>query len=84
LVLGKLTDHVEAYNAVIKSKLETVIDRMKTTTDDIPVLLVSGGAVLSPDKLVGASQVIKPEHSGVANAIGAGKHFQLNIIEYYD
>jgi hypothetical protein len=84
LVHGKLTGDIEAYNAAIKLKLETVIDRMKTTADDIPVLLVGGGAALSPDKLAGASRVIKPEYSGVANAIGAGNHFQLNIIQYYD
>jgi hypothetical protein len=57
---------------------------MKTTADDIPVLLVGGGAALSPDKLRGASRVIKPKYSSVANAIGAGKYFQWNTIEYYD
>jgi hypothetical protein len=56
-------------------KLEAIIDKMKTTADDIPVLLVGGGALLSPDKLAGASRVIKPEYSGVANAIGAGEPF---------
>jgi hypothetical protein len=72
LVQGKLTEDIEAYNAAIKMKLETIIDKMKTTAEDIPVLLVGGGAVLSPDTLAGASRVIKPEYSGVANAIGAG------------
>jgi hypothetical protein len=72
LVHGKLTGDIEAYDAAIKLKLETVIDRMKTTAGDIPVLLVGGGAALSPDKLAGASRVIKPEYSSVANAIGAG------------
>jgi hypothetical protein len=44
---------------------------MKTSPDDLPVLLVGGGAVIAPDELKGASRVIKPEWSGVANAIGA-------------
>lgn len=57
--------------AVIKAKLERVIDKMKTSPDDVPVLLVGGGAIIAPDKLEGASRVIKPEWSGVANAIGA-------------
>jgi len=35
------------------------------------VLLVGGGAIVAPDELIGASRVIKPEYSGVANAIGA-------------
>lgn len=84
LIHGKLTGHIEAYDAAIQLKLESIIDRMKTTANDIPVLLVGGGAVLLPDKLAGASRVIKPEYSGVANAIGAGKHLQLNIIGYYN
>jgi N-methylhydantoinase A/oxoprolinase/acetone carboxylase beta subunit/DUF917 family protein len=56
---------------VIKSKLEHVIDKMKTSPEDIPVLLVGGGAIIAPDELRGASKVIKPEWAGVANAIGA-------------
>ena len=44
---------------------------MKTSPEDLPVLLVGGGAVIAPDELEGASRVIKPEWSGVANAIGA-------------
>ncbi|VDB99599.1 unnamed protein product [Peniophora sp. CBMAI 1063] len=45
----------------------------KTKAEDIDVLLVGGGAVLVEDgtKLRGASKVIKPTYSGVANAIGA-------------
>jgi hypothetical protein len=51
--------------------LEKVIDTMKTSPEDLPVLLVGGGAAIAPDELKGASQVIKPQWSGVANAIGA-------------
>ncbi|KAI0029784.1 hypothetical protein K488DRAFT_55600 [Vararia minispora EC-137] len=62
---------VEEYRAVLKAMLEGIIDRMKTNADDIDVLLVGGGAVLVEDgtKLKGASKVIKPKYSGVANAI---------------
>ena len=35
------------------------------------MLLVGGGAVIAPDELQGASKVLKPQWSGVANAIGA-------------
>ncbi|MBI9108489.1 MAG: hydantoinase/oxoprolinase family protein [Spirochaetales bacterium] len=56
---------------VIKAMIEEVIDKMKTMATDLPVIVVGGGSILIPDSLVGASQVIKPEHFEVANAIGA-------------
>ncbi|ORY05053.1 hydantoinase [Clohesyomyces aquaticus] len=55
----------------VKRMLERVIDTMKTSPEDLPVLLVGGGAVIAPDELKGASRVVKPKWSGVANAIGA-------------
>lgn len=51
--------------------LEGVVDAMKTSPEVIPVVLVGGGAVIAPDHLAGASKVVKPKWSGVANAIGA-------------
>ena len=47
------------------------VDRMKTSADDVPLVLVGGGSVLIKDKIPGTSEVIVPEHAGVANAIGA-------------
>ncbi|KAL1742325.1 hypothetical protein HDZ31DRAFT_66082 [Schizophyllum fasciatum] len=66
-------DNAEEYREVVKRMLENIIDRMKTNADDIEVLLVGGGAVLvnEGEVLRGASKVIKPKYSGVANAIGA-------------
>ena len=55
----------------MKSMFEDVIDKMKTMAADMPVIVVGGGSILVPDKLKGASEVIKPEHFEVANAIGA-------------
>ncbi|KAK7736163.1 hypothetical protein SLS53_007191 [Cytospora paraplurivora] len=72
LVQGKFSDaELAEVKAIIKQKLEKVIDMMKTSPEDIPVLLVGGGAVISPDELKGASRVLKPRFSEVANAIGA-------------
>lgn len=51
--------------------VEETIDKMKTSSDPVPVILVGGGSVLFPTELKGASEVIKPENSGVANAIGS-------------
>ncbi|TCP29588.1 hydantoinase/oxoprolinase-like protein [Scopulibacillus darangshiensis] len=58
------------YASMIKMA-EKAIDQMKTSADPVPVILVGGGSILFPDALEGASEVIKPENFGVANAIGA-------------
>ncbi|KAI4925943.1 uncharacterized protein J4E92_006679 [Alternaria infectoria] len=71
-VRGKLQDDdIQAFKVETTKMLESIIDKMKTSPDDLPVLLVGGGAVIAPDELKGASRVIKPQWSGVANAIGA-------------
>ncbi|KAM0427907.1 hypothetical protein ACHAPT_007366 [Fusarium lateritium] len=51
--------------------LSTVIDEMKTTEGEVPVILVGGGSILCPDKLQGVSDIIRPPFAQVANAIGA-------------
>ncbi|KAI0466412.1 hypothetical protein F4859DRAFT_300001 [Xylaria cf. heliscus] len=72
LVKGTLSDErLTKFKAVVGHKLEKIIDTMKTSPKDLPVLLVGGGAVIAPDELKGASRVLKPKWSGVANAIGA-------------
>jgi N-methylhydantoinase A/oxoprolinase/acetone carboxylase beta subunit len=55
----------------ITEMVEVGIDKMKTNAKPLPVVLVGGGSILLPDKLKGASEVIKPHNFGVANAIGA-------------
>lgn len=47
------------------------VDRMKTSADPVPLILVGGGSVLIHDDIPGTSEVIIPENAGVANAIGA-------------
>ena len=56
---------------VMREMVEEVIDRMKTTADDMPVVIVGGGSILLPQDLMGASEVNRPDHFDVANAIGA-------------
>ena len=55
----------------IKNMIEEGIDRVKLNKEDVPVILVGGGSILVNGKLKGASEVLIPDHSDVANAIGA-------------
>ena len=47
------------------------VDRMKTSAVAVPVIVVGGGSILLQKEIPGASEVVKPEHYSVANAIGA-------------
>ncbi len=62
---------VEKALAHIQTMIEAAIDRMKTSARPIPVILVGGGTILVSRQLQSASEMIKPEHYPVANAIGA-------------
>ncbi|KAJ6440986.1 MFS transporter [Purpureocillium lavendulum] len=64
-------DQLAAFKGIVRAKLEKIVDKMKTSPGDVPVLLVGGGAVIAPNQLTGASKVLKPKWSQVANAIGA-------------
>jgi len=44
---------------------------MRTFSEDLPALLVGGGAVIAPNTLRDLIKVLKRKWSGVANAIGA-------------
>ena len=55
----------------VQARVETAVDRVKLSGEDVPVVLVGGGSILLGDSLAGASEVLRPEHAGVANAIGA-------------
>ncbi len=55
----------------IQEMLNLGIEKMMPSSDPLPVVLVGGGAILVSGQLDAASQMYCPEHSGVANAIGA-------------
>lgn len=57
--------------AAIRELVEEGIDVMKVSNDDIDVVLVGGGSIVLPTDLTGTAKVVKPEHSGCANAIGS-------------
>ena len=57
--------------AEIRARVETAIDRVKLSYENVPVVLVGGGSILLGDDVNGASEVLRPPHADVANAIGA-------------
>jgi N-methylhydantoinase A/oxoprolinase/acetone carboxylase beta subunit len=56
---------------LMEDRIAQSVDRMKTSAQPIPIVVVGGGSILLRDRLAGASELIKPEHFAVANAIGA-------------
>ncbi|MEL6379578.1 MAG: hydantoinase/oxoprolinase family protein [Pseudomonadota bacterium] len=62
---------VSRAQATMKSMLARALDQMKTSQDDLPLIVVGGGGFLVPDDLPGVSQIIRPADGDVANAIGA-------------
>ena len=71
LVGGVSDEQSDNISRLIHQKVESAIDRLKTSAKDVPVILVGGGSALIDGNLRGASDVIKPDHGSVANAIGA-------------
>ena len=55
----------------IHTMVEDAIDRMKTSAEPVPAILVGGGSILVERDLAGVSALSTPDHSAVANAIGA-------------
>lgn len=64
-------DFAKQVQAEIASIIEKAIDKMKTSSEDVQIVLVGGGSVIIPDEIRGVSSIIKAENGGVANAIGA-------------
>ncbi len=62
---------VSTAKARMTKMLNLGIEKMKPSSDPLPVILVGGGAILATEKLDTASEMLRPEHAGVANAIGA-------------
>jgi N-methylhydantoinase A/oxoprolinase/acetone carboxylase beta subunit len=61
---------VERGMTQVYATLEEGIDSMKTSSADIPVVLVGGGAALV-NRPIGGKIPIRPPHADVANAVGA-------------
>jgi N-methylhydantoinase A/oxoprolinase/acetone carboxylase beta subunit len=62
---------INAVQERIAEMINVAVDRMKTSANAVPVIAVGGGSILIQRKIEGTSEIIKPEHFAVANAIGA-------------
>lgn len=71
-LVGDLDDALlDSSREEMKRIIADAVDRIKTTPDATPAILVGGGSILLRDAPPGVSQLHRPEHAGVANAIGA-------------
>ena len=70
-VSGLDSAFVAAAQERIMEMITIAVDRMKTSAKPVPVIVVGGGSILVTGEIEGASEIIKPDHFPVANAIGA-------------
>ena len=56
---------------IIHNLFNEAVDKMKLSSDPIPLVLVGGGSILVGNRLEGVSKVIRPKNFEVANALGA-------------
>ncbi len=68
---GLSADLIETAITRMHAMVDEAVDRMKTSAEPLPVILVGGGSILISRDLPSATRVICPDHASVANAIGA-------------
>ena len=55
----------------IADRVGALAETMRTSREQVPLVLVGGGSILLPDRVPGFDTVLRPEEFAVANAIGA-------------
>lgn len=55
----------------IHAQIEAAIDQIKVSAAPLPLLLVGGGNIIVSRPLKGVSEILRPRHAEVANAVGA-------------
>ncbi|WP_018085003.1 hydantoinase/oxoprolinase N-terminal domain-containing protein [Desulfurispora thermophila] len=60
----------KAYDKM-QEMVEEAIDKIKTSKEPQPLVLVGGGSIIVSNNINGVSQVVRPQNFGVANALGA-------------
>ncbi len=68
---GRVHELLSAALAVADARFAEAVDMIKTARGEKPLIVVGGGGVLLPERLPGVSELIRPDHHDVANAIGA-------------
>ncbi|MCP0887098.1 hydantoinase/oxoprolinase family protein [Ligilactobacillus sp. WILCCON 0076] len=56
---------------VIQDMLTDALDKMKTSSQQVELILVGGGAIIAPKQISGISNIWRSNYGSVANAIGA-------------
>ncbi|MCY3835227.1 MAG: hydantoinase/oxoprolinase family protein [Anaerolineaceae bacterium] len=64
-------DFAQSVEGHMLEMVTNAVDRMKTSATPVPVIVVGGGSILLQEEIPGASEMLKPPHFAVANAIGA-------------
>jgi N-methylhydantoinase A/oxoprolinase/acetone carboxylase beta subunit len=57
--------------ALADAEVADAIDRVKTSRADAPLIAVGGGSIVLDERIAGVSEILRPPHHDVANAIGA-------------
>ena len=64
-------DDVEAILDNVHGQVEDAIDQIKVSAAPLPLILVGGGSLLISRPIKGTSEMLRPAHAEVANAVGA-------------
>ncbi len=70
--LGNLSPEVVATaSTVIQDEVARAVEGIKTRPESLPLIVVGGGEFLVGGRVSGISEIHRPPHSSVANAVGA-------------
>ncbi|GAB4121521.1 MAG: hydantoinase/oxoprolinase family protein [Roseiflexaceae bacterium] len=64
-------DLVEQVLDLVRQRCDDAIDRVRTSAELLPIILVGGGSAIIPAGIADGALVYRPAHYDVANAIGA-------------
>lgn len=64
-------DRVASAMECIQKIVAEAVDRVKTSAEPLPVIIVGGGSVLVTRPIENTSDLVKPDHFEAANAVGA-------------